>query len=393
MELKEKWIRRLADWYDRLRGERDQALRPRDVLAALVDSLESMAREGLDGAQYVPNRIVVRVGVSDDDERAYVRALVDGPELAAALESELVALGYGTRGPLWVTVEDHPWTEDSPRVTFHCRFESDQPAPSLAAAPAAPAPPAPEPIPVIQTPAEPRTAHAGALVALLDIQHPGGRCETVPVGTAGLRVGRGRSHGNDLVLGDDPQVSKVHARFDSDRGQLLVTDLRSTNGTVIGTRTLAPDLPTPVADGDIVRIGATVVHVRLAGDPPTVVAPPGMSLHNPAPPAAAGASFALAGPHGEIWPLGSSMQVGSALVDDIVVIGDQVGSAHARVTVDGGTVRVEDLGSRFGTRVNGQPIPSRLPVVVRPGDTVRFGDVETRLSGGPGSPLPPSTRH
>ncbi len=389
MEVKEKWSRRLADWYERLRGERDHALRPRDVLANLVSTLESQAREGLDGASYVPNHIVVRVGVKDDEERTYVRAFVDGNELALALESELVALGYGTRGPLRVEVEDFPWAADSPRLTFQCRFDTNPvPAESSAYDP-------PRAFPVLradvpaQPPTQPRTVAVGPVGALLDVLHPDGRCETIPVGPGGLRVGRGRQHGNDLILGDDPLVSKLHARFDVDKGQLWITDHRSTNGTLVGTRPLAPDVPFPVPDGETVRIGTTVLQVRLTGDPPTLPAPPGRFPN--ASPAAnpvvtdpvrhdIPARFRLNSPTGESWPLGSSMIVGSALIDDIVLVGERVGTGHARITIEGEMVRVEDLGSRSGTAVNGLAIPARLPVVIRPGDTVSFGDVETRLT-------------
>jgi len=390
MEVKEKWSRRLADWYERLRGDRDHALRPRDVLASLVSTLESLAREGLDGASYVPNHIVVRVGVQDDDERAYVQAFVDGNELALALESELVALGYGTRGPLWVQVEDFPWTADSPRLTFQCRFDTTPsgtpPAPSE---PPAAAPHA-RPEPVFPHPTQPRTVAAGPVGALLDVLHPDGRCETVPVGPGGVRVGRGRQHGNDLIVGDDPLVSKIHARFVVENGKLWITDQRSTNGTLVGTRPLSPDVPFPVPDGETVRLGNTTIQVRITGDPPTIPAPAGMqATGTPARPVATEpiavvgvTAFRLDGPDGESWTLGSSMTVGSALIDDIVLIGERVGAGHARVTIEGETVRVEDLGSRSGTRVNGLPIPTRLAVVIRPGDTVLFGDIETRLAAG-----------
>jgi DNA-binding winged helix-turn-helix (wHTH) protein len=46
---------------------------------------------------------------------------------------------------------------------------------------------------------------------------------------------------------------------------------------------------------------------------------------------------------------------------------------HARIVVTGGSVRLEDLGSKNGTRVNGQRVVA--PVVLQEGDRIRFGSV------------------
>jgi predicted component of type VI protein secretion system len=49
----------------------------------------------------------------------------------------------------------------------------------------------------------------------------------------------------------------------------------------------------------------------------------------------------------------------------------QVSRRHARISLQGGTAVVEDLGSTNGTYVNDQPISS--PRVLNPGDKVRIG--------------------
>src|SRR5215212_5422762 len=49
----------------------------------------------------------------------------------------------------------------------------------------------------------------------------------------------------------------------------------------------------------------------------------------------------------------------------------QVSRRHARISVQGGQVVVEDLGSTNGTYVNDQPISS--PRALNPGDRVRIG--------------------
>jgi pSer/pThr/pTyr-binding forkhead associated (FHA) protein len=56
---------------------------------------------------------------------------------------------------------------------------------------------------------------------------------------------------------------------------------------------------------------------------------------------------------------------------DITLDDDQVSRRHARVSVAGATITIEDLGSTNGTFVNGAKIEA--PTTLAPGDTVRIG--------------------
>ncbi|HEY7515044.1 MAG TPA: FHA domain-containing protein, partial [Vicinamibacteria bacterium] len=47
---------------------------------------------------------------------------------------------------------------------------------------------------------------------------------------------------------------------------------------------------------------------------------------------------------------------------------------HARIQVEGARVTLEDLGSKNGTRLNGEPLQS--PQELRDGDRVRLGEVQ-----------------
>src|ERR687895_336486 len=62
----------------------------------------------------------------------------------------------------------------------------------------------------------------------------------------------GRSESGEGRLGDDPEISRAHARFYRDEaGRLMVADLGSTNGTFVNeTRISAPQALQP---GDRVR--------------------------------------------------------------------------------------------------------------------------------------------
>jgi pSer/pThr/pTyr-binding forkhead associated (FHA) protein len=71
----------------------------------------------------------------------------------------------------------------------------------------------------------------------------------------------GRSAGTEGRLGDDPEISRQHARLTRDaQGQLVVEDLGSTNGTYLDRAKVTG--PTRVPLGVPVRIGKTVIELR-----------------------------------------------------------------------------------------------------------------------------------
>jgi len=66
---------------------------------------------------------------------------------------------------------------------------------------------------------------------------------------------------------------------------------------------------------------------------------------------------------------------------DITLDDDQVSRSHARVSVAGATVTIEDLGSTNGTFVNGAKIDAATTLA--PGDTVRIGATTFALEAEP----------
>jgi hypothetical protein len=80
----------------------------------------------------------------------------------------------------------------------------------------------------------------------------------------------------------------------------------------------------------------------------------------------------------------SALYIGRASNNDLVLADPRVSSRHAVVWVEGDRVRVEDLGSRNGTFVNGQRLSG--PGDIRDGDIVDLGNkVRLRLRGNPGT--------
>jgi adenylate cyclase len=71
----------------------------------------------------------------------------------------------------------------------------------------------------------------------------------------------GRSPTNDVVI-DDPQVSWRHALIHVEHdGTFSLIDLGSTNGTYLNERRLV--LPVTMRDGDVARLGSTVLNVEM----------------------------------------------------------------------------------------------------------------------------------
>jgi pSer/pThr/pTyr-binding forkhead associated (FHA) protein len=63
--------------------------------------------------------------------------------------------------------------------------------------------------------------------------------------------------------GEDGGVSRVHAKLLVNNGQYLLEDQNSTNFTYLNRQRLQPKVPTPVKDGDEIRLGR--VSLRFHG--------------------------------------------------------------------------------------------------------------------------------
>lgn len=123
--------------------------------------------------------------------------------------------------------------------------------------------PAPAGAPVVAGPA-PRTSRRGkrgnrprALPGELVVHPPEGRPQVVPLDAHDVSFGRADA---STVILSDPYISDHHARVYLEDGTWLITDLGSTNGTFLNQSKVTA--PTPIAAGDQLGIGKTVVQVR-----------------------------------------------------------------------------------------------------------------------------------
>jgi pSer/pThr/pTyr-binding forkhead associated (FHA) protein len=411
MDVLERLNRRFGSWYEGLLGggDNNRDLRPRDILRRIIGAMEDGRREGLDSQVYVPNVYTLQLFVDNEDERQYLRTFLDADELAAAVARSVEQHGYKVKGALVFNIEELSAPPASgERVQVLCRFDTTvaQPQPALTPNPS-PNPGRGEQEPVApnsplsqdwergaggvragqQSPPpddedEPGTVPAafGAALASLVVRGGDGRLlDAYPVSARGLRIGRGKQAGNDIVLANDAMVSKRHARVAYEDGRFVLYDENSTNGTFIDERPLSPGKGYILQSGDEVRLGETTLLFRPSDSTPAPSAytPPPPSGYNNRP-----APVRLIAGDGEVYTLASDMTVGRSLTSDLPIIGNGVASQHARLTLRDDAVYVEDWATPGGTFVNGERIPPHFPVALYDGDQVAFGEVLLRLHRG-----------
>lgn len=70
--------------------------------------------------------------------------------------------------------------------------------------------------------------------------------------------------GEGVIALDAPSVSRQHARVTIANGEAVIEDLGSKNGTWVGPVEVTG--PTPLRNGDEIRLGSLVVTVYAAGN-------------------------------------------------------------------------------------------------------------------------------
>ena len=185
-------------------------------------------------------------------------------------------------------------------------------------------------------------------------------------------------------LGDDPEISRRHARLSrGDDGQLTIEDLGSSNGTYVNGARI--DSPRTLDVGDSVRVGQTDLEVTAGASgafEETRLQPAAAPSEPAGEPDEDGDVLLVTGGTAK----GRRLTLGSELVIGRVVEGDgklgddpEISRRHARVTraADGG-LTIEDLGSANGTFVNGSAVSE--PRALKVGDSVRVGTTTLELT-------------
>lgn len=168
-------------------------------------------------------------------------------------------------------------------------------------------------------------------------------------------VSIGRELDNDVVF-DYPMISGHHARILISRGEAVIEDLNSTNGTAVG-RIENKVRRSPLSQDDTVYFGSFGVPAsRLLSGKPTI----GQNTQS------------------ILAFKGRTMTLGRDPNCDQVLDYPMVSWRHASLTRDGLTITVEDLGSTNGTFVNGRRITGKT--VVNIGDVISLGSYTFQLT-------------
>ena len=167
----------------------------------------------------------------------------------------------------------------------------------------------------------------------------------------------------------DARVSWRHAVLRLEEGRWVLADRASTNGTYAGGQRV-----------DRIEIdGECQVRLGHPADGPTL----SCSVTGAAPPGEPGlrpwAISRAGGPDSGRSPPTTTLRIGRAPDNDIVVSDPGVSHYHAELRSEAGTYRLVDLDSRNGTFVNEQRVTAAL---LSEGDLVGVGSSTFRLAGG-----------
>jgi ABC transport system ATP-binding/permease protein len=200
-----------------------------------------------------------------------------------------------------------------------------------AVAVATPAPPADAP------PGEPPQRAVGPATLL----HAG---EQISLSAEGAVAGRAE---DSAIRLDSDRASRHHARFGTARGGYFVADLGSTNGTHLNGERLVGESRW-LSNGDTVTIGSEAIRflvgeaTQLGGQIPQTLVSGTRTIRFD----------------------GMCLTLGRDPANNVVLGDPNVSRFHAEVVAVGGGYELRDLGSRNGTRLDGQPIGERSAIQV-----------------------------
>ena len=182
----------------------------------------------------------------------------------------------------------------------------------------------------------------------------------------------GRHQQNSLVL-TGKKVSSQHAIIDSLGNETYITDLGSTNGTLVNTRKIEPNSPVKLSHGTIIEIG----EHRISFNVPERKRP-----SEPDPMAEKEGELSVLAAHslifvggqrdGERIPMSKRITIGRKDFNSICLPSPEVSGEHCEIFYDEGCFVVKDIDSANGTYINGKKI--RDYHILEHGDMISLGD-------------------
>ena len=208
---------------------------------------------------------------------------------------------------------------------------------------------------------------------MLKIQFKDGRTDPIPLIEPGKTVGKGDA--NDIVI-DEDGVNGFHADLKVEGTRVTITDINSTNGTLVNGEKITG--PMPLGAGDIIVIQGVeleIVDDDELGQGKTLV------LSGTALMELGTGSWSLvagSGPEkGQVIPIMDRVEIGRALECDISILEPSLSRKHAELELVGDDLVLRDLGSVNGTYVNGEKIDE---VKLKDGDRMQFDKIHFIVS-------------
>jgi pSer/pThr/pTyr-binding forkhead associated (FHA) protein len=207
-----------------------------------------------------------------------------------------------------------------------------------------------------------------------------------PLGPKSVIIGRLPS--SDIVLDRPGQryVSKRHCEVLVRDGRVLIRDLGSTNGTVLGQESLQINMFREWGLDERVHLGPFVLSLKTDQQLESVPSPPaavstGSPTGLPTTKVHDAPKLACANAVPSRLPLNASapIVVGRAVDCDMVIDHPHVSKKHCRVQLTENGVEVTDLRSTNGTFLGDKRLPPHVAVPWRDLPTIRVGPFEIAL--------------
>jgi pSer/pThr/pTyr-binding forkhead associated (FHA) protein len=81
----------------------------------------------------------------------------------------------------------------------------------------------------------------------------------IPVYDKKIIIGRGNNH---VLAIPDASISRNHVEITFRDGEILVTDLGTSNGTKLDGHPIPPSIPVPYSEGQVLQLGQSEVSIR-----------------------------------------------------------------------------------------------------------------------------------
>jgi len=185
----------------------------------------------------------------------------------------------------------------------------------------------------------------------------------------------------DIAISDG-RVSRRHAQVTNTEGVLVLEDLGSTNGTLIGADKLAQGEKRTLAGGETVSFGGVELKLSLPGEQSgnaTAVISANKTAAIAAPPQLEKPAAMLVGEGREIPLKAGTNTFGRKAENDLQIADAYVSGKHGVIEITDDGLFLTDIGSTNGTMLNDAKLAPNMRTAITPEDVIRLGSLEFQV--------------